>query len=417
MSAISAFFNNALYVSILVILVSSLVSFYIRSRVRDRCLRDFDGYQVTAELVDNKVVWGSLEVYSTGIELLYSTTHRDTQGHVENSYILYNAELDQLQTVYCLHDHQSEDSLRRRRTAISRTYQPSLLRRAARMTRNLFNTFKDAIVQTTNAVLGYRAAKLPQSQILSRHKELTESGAQLISSTVGNAYEPILEQYIGRYVVVEIVRGDIVEEEYGILKEYSAKYIELLNTKLEVPLEMYLRDDPTATARQGAPAPGAQEDGNEPEPPPAPVEVQVEEDAVHVSNHLNHAISVEALRCDGDTRPVDITIAPHGYADIDLEPDEVGRAIKVNVDVRCLADLIVPRSRSVIRHAGKREKLSLDTLLGLDELSQWPWVRRLFDARDQEDQRDPSVRAATRAAQRATTQRTVRRRDLGPTDG
>ena len=42
--------NNALYVSILVILISSLASFYVRTRARDRCLRDFDEYRVVTLL-------------------------------------------------------------------------------------------------------------------------------------------------------------------------------------------------------------------------------------------------------------------------------------------------------------------------------------------------------------------------------
>lgn len=49
MSLLESFLNNPIAVSIGVIVLSSLVGFYINSRVRDRCLRDLDGYLVTVE--------------------------------------------------------------------------------------------------------------------------------------------------------------------------------------------------------------------------------------------------------------------------------------------------------------------------------------------------------------------------------
>jgi hypothetical protein len=57
--------------------------------------------------------------------------------------------------------------------------------------------------------------------------------------------------------------------------------------------------------------------------------------------------------------------------------------VSLEIDVRCLADLILPRGVAAVRHAGRREALSLDILLGLDELPRVPWVKRLFGDRKQ----------------------------------
>jgi hypothetical protein len=38
----------------------------------------------------------------------------------------------------------------------------------------------------------------------------------------------------------------------------------------------------------------------------------------------------------------------------------------------------LPRSIAVIRHAGRREELSFDELLGLDDIPRLPWVKRFF---------------------------------------
>ena len=358
MQAIESILNNPLSVSILVILISSLVGFYINSRVRDRCLRDFDGYRITVESKDSRTIWGMLRVYSSGIELVYKSGYQDEQGHVENSYILYGSELGNMQAVYRFHDDQSARDQKRRTRDIERTYQPNIFRQFARALRNLFNTFKDAIVQATNTVLGYRAAQSPENVVLSQHKELTVSGAQLLSGTVGNAYEPILERYIGQHVVVEIVRGDAVEEEYGILKEYSTKYVELLNVRIQVPLHVYLKEVNGSTTT---------------------IQVAQEGGVIHVTNPLSRELLVQAVRCGESSRPTDVHVPAHRHAEIELTEEEMGKPVELQFGVRCLTDLIIPRAIGVVRHAGKRQKLSLEALLGLDDLPHIPWVKRLFD--------------------------------------
>jgi hypothetical protein len=58
-------FSNALAVTVLVILVTSLIGFCVKMRGRDRCLRDLDGFQVTIETKDDQVAWGTLRTYAT----------------------------------------------------------------------------------------------------------------------------------------------------------------------------------------------------------------------------------------------------------------------------------------------------------------------------------------------------------------
>jgi len=360
LETINSILNNALYISILVILLSSLVGFYVKSRARDRCIRDFDGFKVTTEDKKGKVAWGILRAYSSGIELLYTSAHQDAEGHVENSYILYDNELGNLQAIYRFHDDQSEENQRRRKRDIQRVYQPTIFRRAARAVRNVVSTFKDAIVQTMNAILGHRATQSPPSVVLSKRKELTASGAQLLGSAVGNAYEPILEHYIGRCVVLEILCGEAVKEEHGILKEYSAKYIELLNVRIEVPIQMYLKERPF--------------------PDGSLVRIERDERVVHVTNKLDRTLLIVAVKCEKSSRPVNVPVGSMQSIDVELSKGEVGKAIELELSVRCLTDLVVPRSVAVVRHAGKREKLSLDALLGLDELPYLPWVKRLIGA-------------------------------------
>lgn len=384
-------FSNALAVTVLVILVTSLIGFYVKMRGRDRCLRDLDGFQVTIETKDDHVAWGTLRTYATGVELLYigadpnaetlsrqaktegatpsnASLREEGQGggrsadvYTKHSYILYNTELARVECFYRFHDHQTDKCRRQREREIKRTYQPSLWRRFTRTMRNLLSTFKDAIVQTLNAVLGARAAATPQNVVLTRHKDLTTSGAQLVESAVGSAYEPILEHYIGQYVVLEMQSQGEVEEEHGILKEYSTLYIELLNVRVQVPLYIYLRRRPQVAENW----------------------VRVKQDGriARVEHQLPHPIVVETLRSGDSERELDLLVGPGEQIEIPLSETEAAGPVSFAWSVRCLADLIVPRSSALVRHAGKREKPSWEAWLGLDDLPYLPWLKRLVRVR------------------------------------
>jgi hypothetical protein len=365
MEMIKSFLNNALYVTILVIMVSSLVSFYVRTKARDRCLRDLNGCQATIESKNGDIAWGNLHVYSSGIELLYASTYNDKQGHVENSYILYANDLSNLQAIYRIHDHLSERNRCRREREIRCTYQPGIFRRLVRMLRNTLCAFKDAIGQTIDAILGARAAKLPENTLLTKHEELATSSVQFISGALGNAYEPILERYIGQYVVLDILRGEQTEEEHGILKEYSANYIELLNAKIEVPLPVYLQGQPPST--------------------PPPVHVERVGDVLRVTHELDRTVMVEAVWYGDSSRELDVPVAPGQSVDVELleeEAQEAASPVELEFSVRCLADLIVPRTVAVVRHAGLREKLTWQTLLDLDEFVELPWIKRMIGGKE-----------------------------------
>jgi hypothetical protein len=353
--------SNALYVSLLVIVISALVAFFVKLYVRDRCLRDFDGFLVTVEDKSDDATWGTLRVYSSGIELLYAAEFQAPKGHVENSFILYEQELGGLRTLYRFHDDQSKKRQQMREKDIRRTYQPNIFRRVGRGVRNVISVFRDALVQMMNAILATRAAQAPGDLMLSRHKDLAKSGEQLVTSTIGNAYEPILERYVGQYVVFEVRDGDDVHDGYGILKEYSTKYLELLNVRLEVPLKIYVKDREYASG--------------------SPVQIEQHERSMRVTNSVERTVLVQAIEAGDSVRAVNVPVEPAESAEIALADGEDEVPVRLDLAVRCLADVIVPRTLAVVRHGGKREKPSLETLLGLNDLPYLPWVKRLLGVR------------------------------------
>lgn len=50
-----------------------------------------------------------------------------------------------------------------------------------------------------------------------------------LMGSVGTSYEPLLEKYIGQKVVLELIRGDAVLKYSGILKDYTAEFMEMMD--------------------------------------------------------------------------------------------------------------------------------------------------------------------------------------------
>ena len=227
--------DNLFLYTVGLIFLTALLGIFVRRRSRDRCLKDLSDYHVTIEMKDGRVMWGQLVVFPNGLELLYAMPNRNADGHVETSYVIMADHLASIQAVYRYHDELNDENKAARRREIDRTYHPNLLRRTARWLRNFLNTFRDAFNQSLGAYLSYAKKDKNASQVIkTQDKQLAKIGGEILGAAA-NEYEPILERYIGRKVVIEELRdvGDekVWVEHAGILKEYTATWIEVLGCR------------------------------------------------------------------------------------------------------------------------------------------------------------------------------------------
>ena len=225
----SVFFDNAFYITVMFIGLSSFIGIIIKKLHRDKCLKDFAGYIVTLEGKNGKDVWGRLRVENTGIELTYPKAQTDTDGHLEASYIVYKFEYANVAAFVRYHDGLSDENKIRRQRDLERTYHPGFFRRAKRKTQNFFKTIRDAVVEIMNLLIS-RAKKTSTvgGTLSSQDKYVTQMKQELIGS-VGTSYEPLLERYIGSKVVLEVIKGDRIVECAGVLKDYTAEFIEVMD--------------------------------------------------------------------------------------------------------------------------------------------------------------------------------------------
>ncbi len=312
--------DNIFLLTLLFIFLTALVSAYLARQRRDRCLKDLEGFNVTIEMKDGLVFWGKLAVFSNGLELLYKLPHRDNKGHLETSAIFLEGQFGNIQTIYRYHDELSDANKEARQLEISRTYHPGLHRQLARALRSFLNTFRDALNESIGFVITSMKTKGGSSVVDTQDKRLTKIGQTVVEASTANAYEPIFERYIGRRVVTEELRGDEkLIEHPGILKEYTAEWVELLDCQLaqehsfdlSQPERLQLnRDLDFIIRRQAGKKPGF---------------------SISVENYGTATLQVKRFEAENYTQTIDTDLPPNETVIIDLTdlPESTFEGIEV----------------------------------------------------------------------------------------
>ncbi len=221
--------DNALLVTIIFIIITTIVSAIISSRRRDRCLTSFSGFMVTLLEKDGKRVWGNLAVEASGLELLYSEDYRD-EDHIETSYILFKEEYDRLYLLLRFHSELSEANKRKRIQEVKKAYHPWPPRLLARKARNIANTCKDSIFEVLGLVMTRAKTANPALATLASQQKSIKRVEKDVAGYLGRAYDPILEKHIGKRVVLEVTTIDEeVQEHVGIFKEYSRQFLQVMD--------------------------------------------------------------------------------------------------------------------------------------------------------------------------------------------
>jgi hypothetical protein len=341
-------FSNALSFTLLLIFLSALLGTLLKNFAIDKCLRHFTGFHVTVEFTDSDLIWGTLHVYSTGVEIAYDTPRLDSDGHVESSYIVYASEYPQIQSICRYHGDLSAKERELRETDIRTSYQPTIFARTVRWLRNLVNTFSDAFTKALNLIIGQMKKLSPGSVIFEQDAQLTKIGSEIIGYA-GNAYDPILERHIGKKVVVQVNYADRKTEYLGILKEYTAAFLELLNVHYQYRIVIPLKGRDTGKIEISG------------------VMVRQEGQAYVLHNQSATPVQLNELHKDDQILPLHIEVAAGQHALV-WEDDATSHDVAVLLTTTRIVDSIVPRAKALIRHAGPQERVGWKELLGFDEV-------------------------------------------------
>jgi hypothetical protein len=385
------------YFTLLFIFLTAIITAVATKWARDKCLKFFHGFHVTLERSRGQTIWGQLKVFSSGVEICYDHPFVDARGRKKTSYLIYSQELDQqLLSVLRYHDELSDEQKQCRQRQIDGTFNPGPLRRMWRAIRNFVNTLRDAFNAAIGAVVTQYQRVNPASAVLSQGTQVTQIGQTLLGR-FANAYEPLLEQYIGQPVILDVadpINPNNATVEYtGYLADYTQQFIAVFNVehKCGEVVTVTLPDvgeGPPLPPLPGPPLPGAP-------PPLLPPPEKVEHDLairidglrMKIQNTRHEPVVIRRLEREG-FEPVEFGMVIPSMGQLDL-PARDARGGKLTVEiVRCL-DVIAPRRFATVRHAGELvERRGFVDELSLQQLPLVPRILSKVHWRDDEQDVD-----------------------------
>lgn len=223
-------------ITIIVILTAALISAFSRRVKRDKCLYDFNNDPVVLEKTNGEIAAsGILRVENTGLEFIYPKEIIDEKSkNIVSSYIFYKYEYPQIQALIRFHHQLSEEGKKAREKELKRTYKPSIFKKLKRKIQNFFKTINDSLTELANAMIAHFQKTTASGALLKSQDKYLKQINQNIIESVGNAFDPILERYIGHKIIFELIKGENLVRYSGILKEYTANYIEILDVTYKI---------------------------------------------------------------------------------------------------------------------------------------------------------------------------------------
>jgi len=223
----------AFWLPILFLFAAALLGAAFKRRSRDHCLKRFEGAQVFARDAGSSYHKGTLRTYAQGLELLLDEPREEGLGNV-SSLVFHQAEVDKLQLIARPAPPEGSVEHTRWLKALGKIRRPGVFARMKRGVLSLFNMVRDAFGQAINALIGALSKDSSLSDVKTADKRLSEM-SHTLTGVIPNSWEPVLEAYRGRRVVVESGPPDARRKEWGILEDYSIKYLLVRQVELSEP--------------------------------------------------------------------------------------------------------------------------------------------------------------------------------------
>ena len=224
------------WLPVALLFIGATITAIATRRKRDRCLKYFNREPVLILMESGKWLWGRFIAYPKAMELVFENPRKDESGFKKASYILYTPEVDGIKKILQPPPQAGTPAYEKWQKELRRIANPSLMRRLRRWLLNVFNTLRDAVSQSLGLLIGSMKKTTPIGKVAGADKRAGEIGNTLLG-TVPNAYEPVLEKYLSKQVIVEMLEDGQVVEFAGLLQEYSGKYLLLRNVAYQPDAE------------------------------------------------------------------------------------------------------------------------------------------------------------------------------------
>ena len=178
------------------------------------------------------MIEGILSVYAQGLQILYPKKIKQEVGMLD-SFVLHPPEVEKILSYSSTPDPETRAGFEWSQE-MHKILHPNFLQKTQRLILTFYNMLKDAFGQAAKAIIGALSKDTSFSKVKDSNKRIEEVRSGL-TELVPNAWEPILEKYRGRRVVIERKGADSIIYESGVLEDYSSKYLLLREVVINEP--------------------------------------------------------------------------------------------------------------------------------------------------------------------------------------
>jgi hypothetical protein len=170
-----------------------------------------------------------MKIKSSGLQFNYPELIEGEYNLKFLSFLLYKNEYPDIQAVVRYHRDLTEAGKKLRKEDFKRTFQPSRWRKIRRSILNFLKIIKDAVIEIINMMTSHLSKTTPVGAAISSNDSQVNKMKNEVYGLVETSYEPLLEEYIGERVILELKRGNDWVKYNGVLKDYTAEFIELID--------------------------------------------------------------------------------------------------------------------------------------------------------------------------------------------
>jgi len=301
-----------------------LVIIGLRRRRHDRAIRLLDGFPVTLEREDGSRRSGVLRINDDGLTLEYALPATGHTPTVPITYLHYEAEWRALYAIYRFEDELSKQDRERRQSQMAAV--SGLGNRKQSWWRP--GQWIDSLTERAIALwMHLRDKTFPEADFTT----LPRTQRKLLVGYAGDNVNAMLDDNLGKQVVVRHFANNLLHRHQGMLVTYSRYFLFLAQTPISQLVQVHLQ-----------PEKGAGQEFS--------LRWRWKEGQLEISNLSAYPLLLDHIQLGEKVRDLSMMIAAESTFTLHVEAPQQGEVLLMARIIR-EADILLPRNRAVVRYA------------------------------------------------------------------
>ena len=309
---------------VILIVLALLTLIGLHRRRRDRAIRLLDGFPVTLEREDGSRRSGVLRINTDGLTLEYALPATGHTPTVPITYLHYEAEWRALNAIYRFEDELSKQERERRRKQVDAV--SDLWNQKRRWWRP--GQWLDRLTERIIALwMHLRGRSFPEATF----QTLPRTERKLLVGYAGDNVNAMLDENLGKQVVVRHFANNFLHRHQGMLIAYSRYFLFLAQTPISQHLQVRLR--PEKGAGQEFTLRWRWKDGQ-----------------LEIRNLCTYPLLLDHIRVGEKVRDLSMMIAAESTFTLHVDAPPRGETL-LSARIIREADILLPRNRAIVRYA------------------------------------------------------------------